>query len=722
MVSTPEYPPESLNAIFRPRCIAVIGATPRKGTIGRQIMHNLISYEFNGKIFPVNPKHSVIHSIKCYSSIRDIPDPVDLAFIIIPREAVMETIDQCAEKGTKGVVVISAGFKEVGPDGLALEQKLLDRLHYHGIRMIGPNCFGVVNTDPDFRINGTFGKTQPLEGKIALVSQSGALGETIFTHAAQLGVGFSQFASIGNKTDVSGNDLLRYWKDDPKTEIIMMYLENFGNPRQFTKVAREITRTKPIIVVKAGRTAAGARAALSHTGALAGQDVSVDALFEQTGVIRVSSIQEMFDVATALSSQHVPKGKRVCVITNAGGPGILATDALVANGLDIAPLSEDTKSQLRKHLPKQAAVDNPVDLIASADAERYGVALEIVTKDPSVDSVVPLFVPPLMIDANAVADKIVEVAGKERKPMLACMMGVEAGAPWIQKLKTAGLPVFRYPESIAQTLAAMDRWQRWCSRPVGKAPRYATDIKSAEAIIDKAAGKPIAGRAAMDLLDTHGIPVIKPHLATSADEAVAAADECDYPVVLKLQSPDVLHKSDVGGVRLDLRTPDDVRDAYVAIRESLKAAQPKATFTGVQVQAMVTGGTELAIGMTTDPSFGPLIMFGLGGVFVEVFKDVTFRVHPLTDVDAPEMIRAIRGYPLLCGARGRRKVDLDRLAEIILRVSQLVTQFPDIDQIDINPLVAGSDRFEFAAVDARIFPNGHQKLLEPAAMEAEAAS
>jgi len=713
MVTKVEYPPETLDSIFRPRCIAVIGATPRPGTIGRQIMHNLISYEFNGKIFPVNPKHSVIHSIKCYSTIRDIPDPVDVAFIIVPREAVIETIDQCAEKGTKGVVVITAGFKEVGPDGLAYEQKLLERLQYHGIRMVGPNCFGIVNTDPEYRINGTFGKTHPLEGKIALVSQSGALGETIFTHAAQLGVGFSMFASIGNKTDVSGNDVLRYWQNDPKTDIIMMYLENFGNPRRFTQIAREITRTKPIIVVKAGRTAAGARAALSHTGALAGQDVSVDALFEQTGVIRVSSIQEMFDVATALTSQPVPKGRRVCVITNAGGPGILATDALVANGLEMAPLSDTTKKQLREHLPKQAAVDNPVDLIASADAERYGLALEVVTKDDHVDSVVPLFVPPLMINADAVADKIVEIAGKHRKPMLACMMGVTQGAPWIQKLKAANLPVYPYPEGIAQTLAAMDRWQRWRTRPVGKEVAFDVDLAAAEQIFAAADGDPITGRAAMDLLDTHGIPVIKPQLAASVDEAVAAAEACGFPVVLKLESPDVIHKSDVGGVRIDLRTPDDVRDAYTAICDGLKAAQPKAKFSGVQVQAMVPGGTELVIGMTTDPSFGPLIMFGLGGVFVEVFKDVTFRVHPLRDIDAQEMIREIRGYPLLCGARGRKKVNLDKLAEIILRVSQLVTHFSDIDQIDINPLVAGSERLEFAAVDARIFPERHPAMTEP---------
>jgi acetyltransferase len=703
-----EYPPETLDAIFRPRSIAVIGATPRKGTIGRQIMHNLITYEFNGKLFPVNPKHSVIHSIKCYPGVLDIPDPVDVAFIIVPRETVLDTIDQCAEKGVRGVVVITAGFKETGSEGAALEIQLLERLHSYGIRMVGPNCFGMVNTDPEYRVNGTFGKTQPLEGKIALVSQSGALGETIFTHAAQLGFGFSMFASIGNKTDVSGNDMLRYWHHDPKTEIILMYLENFGDPRRFTQIAREITRTKPIIVVKAGRTAAGARAALSHTGALAGQDVSVDALFEQTGVIRVSSIQEMFDTAIALAAQPVPKGKRVCVITNAGGPGILATDALVANGLEMAPLSDATKQELRDHLPQQASVENPVDLIASADAGRYGIALEAVTRDDNVDSVVPLFVPPLMINADAVADKIVEIANKHRKPMLACMMGVEQNVSWIQKLKSAGLPIYPYPEGIAQTLAAMDRWRRWRERPVGTIPVFEVDTKSATQILNKSEGRPLKGRDAMELLETHGIPVLMMRLAATVDEAVNAAESCGFPVVLKLESPDVIHKSDVGGVKVDLRTPDDVRDAFESIHSSLREKLPAARFSGVQVQAMVSGGTELVVGMTTDPSFGPLIMFGLGGVFVEVFKDVTFRVHPLSDVDAHEMITKIRSYPLLQGARGRKKIDLAKLAEIILRMSQLVTNLPDIDQIDVNPLVAGSDRAEFAAVDARIIPHRRQ--------------
>ncbi len=694
--------PGSLDAIFRPSSVAVIGATPRKGTIGRQILHNLINYEFTGSIFPVNPKHSVVHSFKCYPSVLDIPDAVSLAFIIVPRDSVLHVVDQCAQKGVKGVVVITAGFKEIGSQGAHLEAQLLERLRDHGIRMIGPNCFGIVNTDSRYRVNGTFGKPMPRPGRIAFVSQSGALGETILTHAEEMGIGFSMFASIGNKTDVSGNDVLEYWRDDPNTDVILMYLESFGDPRKFTEIAREVTLKKPIIVVKSGRSAAGAKAALSHTGSLAGQDVSVDALFAQSGVIRVTTIQEMFDAAMAFVTQPAPRGRRVCVVTNAGGPGILATDALVAEGLELSLLSEDTKQKLREHLPDQASVENPVDLIASADADRYGVALDIVAADPSVDTLVPIFVPPLMIDAEAVADKLIEVSERHSKPMLPCMMGVSQGATWISKLKNAGLPVYPYPENIAHTLRALEHWRVWLKRPRGTIPQLKVDLQAAQELMADARDGLITERHALLLLDAYGIPVASLSLAHSADEAVNAATKCGYPVALKLASGDILHKSDVGGVRINVGSAEDVREQFDSIRDRLKDHSPKAQFSGVHVQAMISGGTELAIGMSTDPGFGPLLMFGMGGVFVEVLNDVVFRVHPLTDIDAEEMLRQIRGYPLLTGARGGRPVDLDKLALVMLRLSKLVTDFPQIDQIDINPLIAGADSCELAAVDARI--------------------
>lgn len=692
----------TLDAIFRPSSVAVIGATPRKGTIGRQILHNLINYEFTGSIFPVNPKHSVVHSFKCYPSVLDIPDPVSLAFIIVPRDSVLQVVDECGEKGVKGVVVITAGFKEIGAQGARLETQLMNRLRAHGIRMIGPNCFGIVNTDLRYRVNGTFGKPTPRPGRIAFVSQSGALGETILTHAEELGIGFSMFASIGNKTDVSGNDVLAYWRDDPNTDVILMYLESFGDPRLFTKIAREVTLKKPIIVVKSGRSAAGARAALSHTGSLAGRDVSVDALFAQSGVIRVTTIQEMFDAAMAFVTQPAPRGRRVCVVTNAGGPGILVTDALVAQGLELPSLSEETRQKLREHLPDQASVENPVDLIASADADRYGVALDLVASDPSVDTLVPIFVPPLMIDAEAVADKLIDVARRHSKPMLPCMMGVSQGATWISKLKEAGLPVYPYPENIAHTLRALEHWRVWLKRPRGTIPKLKVDLQAAQELMALAIDGLITERQALLFLEAYGIPIASMGLAGSADEAAIEATKCGYPVALKLASDDILHKSDVGGVRVNVSSAEDVREQFQSIRSRLKEHSPDAQFGGVHVQPMISGGTELAIGMSTDPGFGPLIMFGMGGVFVEVLNDVVFRVHPLSDIDAQEMLHEIRGYPLLTGARGRRPVNLDRLAEILLRLSKLVTDFPQIDQIDINPLVAGADSCELAAVDARI--------------------
>jgi acyl-CoA synthetase (NDP forming) len=570
--------------------------------------------------------------------------------------------------------------------------------------MIGPNCFGIVNTDPLYRINWTFGKPRPAAGRIALVSQSGALGETILTHAEELGIGFSMFASIGNKTDVSGNDCLQYWQEDPQTEVILMYLENFGDPRRFTRVAREVSRSKPIIVVKSGRTAAGARAARSHTGALAGRDVSVDALLEQTGVIRVSSIQEMFDVAMGFVTIKVPAGKRVCVVTNAGGPGILATDALVASGLEMAPLADATKEKLREHLPEQASVENPVDLIASADAKTYAMALDVIARDEATDSVVPIFVPPLMIDADAVADQLIEVTSRHDKPMLPCLMGARQGAPWIRRIKEAGLPVYAYPESIAQTLASMERWRRWRDHPEGQIPRFDVDLEAAQKLVAQASGQPLSGINAMRLLELFGIPTLAIHHARSEDESVACAEACGYPVVLKLDSPDALHKSDVGGVKLDLRTAGDVRNAFVTVRDSLEKHKPGARFDGVFVQAMASGGTELVVGITTDPHFGPLIMFGMGGIFVEIMKDVVFRVHPVSDADAREMVTGINGFPLLDGARGRPKVKVDALIELVLRVSQIATDLPEVDQVDLNPVVAGSDRGHVAAVDARVIP------------------
>ncbi len=458
----------SLDFIFRPKSIAVIGATNRKGSIGRELLHNIIDYEFEGKVFPVNPTKSVIHSIKCYSTVLDVPDSVDLAVIVVPKELVLATVEQCGEKGVKGLVMITAGFKEQGKAGAELELKVAALVKHYNMRMIGPNCFGIINADPKVHLDATFSKIRPSFGKIGLISQSGALGEAILAQAQEINLGLSMFASIGNKADIDGNHIIDYWRDDPTVEIILLYLENFGDPRTFSKIAREVSRVKPIIVVKSGKTTQGAAAASSHTGALAGLDVSVDALFEQTGVIRANTIEEMFDVANALAKMPVPKGNRVAIVTNAGGPGILATDALIGSGMSLPQFDQKTVKAIQPILPKGTPVHNPLDLVAGATGVEFRKSLSHVVKDPNIDSVIAICVPPVTIDLNLVADAIIDTAHESKLPMFACFMGVTYGSDAFDRLRQADIPAMIFPESIATTLAHIDKYRRWLSRPEGK--------------------------------------------------------------------------------------------------------------------------------------------------------------------------------------------------------------------------------------------------------------
>lgn len=695
-----------LEYIFRPKSVAVIGATSRKGSIGREILHNLIVNEFNGKVFPVNPKYDVIHSIKCYSTILDVPDAVDLAIVVIPRDSVLEVAEKCGHKGVRGLIVISAGFKEVGGQGVELENRLVEICHEHRMRMIGPNCFGVVNTDPEYSLNCTFGKTSALPGKVGFVSQSGALGEAIMSHAYELGLGFSMVASIGNKADISANDILEFWADDPQTEVILLYLENFGNPRKFTKIAREISRTKPILAVKSGRTTAGARAASSHTGALAELDVGVDALFDQCGVMRVSSVEELFDVASALSNQPIPKGNRVAIVTNAGGPALLATDALVSLGMDVSPYSADSKKRLKKALPGQLAFNNPLDLIAGARGKEYKAALKIVKDDPNFDSIISIFVPPVTVDQMDVASSMLDGIEGTDKTVLACFMGAGEGSEGVEFLKKNRIPVYEFPEAIAKTLCRIESHRSWLDRPMGKFRTFRVDKTRVQMIIDDANEKgetTIVGKEALDVLAYYGIPSTQNEIAFGEKEAVACAEKIGYPVVMKVNTPSILHKTELGAVLVDLRTAREVKDAYSTLRK--KVSSLKKTGTGgrfsVFVQEMVSGGIETVIGMITDPSFGPLIMFGLGGVYVEILKDVAFRINPLNDNNADEMISGLKSYPLLTGFRGAEAVDLGILKESLLRLSQLVSDFDIISEIDINPFMACSKKGMSKAVDAR---------------------
>ncbi len=691
--------------IFKPKSVAVIGASGRKGTIGREILHNILVNEFNGKVFPVNPKHDVIHSIKSYSTILDVPDAVDLAIIVVPRDGVPKVAEQCGQKGVRGLVVISAGFKEVGGKGIELEKQLVEICREYRMRLIGPNCFGVVNSDPEVSLNCTFGKTAALPGRVGFISQSGALGEAIMNHAHELGLGFSMVASIGNKADISANELLEFWENDPNTDIILLYLENFGNPRHFTRIARKISRKKPIVAVKSGRTTQGAKAASSHTGALAELDVGVDALFDQCGVMRVSSIEELFDVASALANQPIPKGNRAVIVSNAGGPGLLATDALVSLGMDVAPFSSETKKKLKKVLSGQGTISNPLDLVAGAGGEHFRSALEVVKKDPDFDTIIPIFVPPVTIDQLEVARSIMDGIQGTDKTVLTCFMGAGEGSIGVDYLKKNKMPVYLFPEAIAKSLSVIEGYRKWLQRPQGKPKTFRVDKNKARKLLDEAqeAGQDaLVGEQALEMLSFYGIPVTKNIIAYTEKEAVTAAEKIGYPIVLKINTPTILHKTEIGAVHVDLRTSKEVRAAFADLKKKVAGQKKKGRQKfSVFVQEMVQCGIETVIGMTTDPSFGPLMMFGLGGIYVEVLKDVSFRIHPLNPNNVEEMIANLKSYPLLTGFRGSEPIDMNMLKETLLRLSQLVSDFDEIAEIDINPFMACPKKDASRAVDAR---------------------
>jgi acetate---CoA ligase (ADP-forming) len=693
----------TLDAILRPRSIAVIGASRRAGTIGYQIVANLLRHGYEGVVYPVNPKAGSIHAVPAYASVADIPGDVDLGMVVVPKEHVLDVVDQCGAKGIKGLVVISAGFREVGGAGAERERELVDRVRRYGMRLVGPNCMGVMSTAPELKMNATFAPSMPPAGPVSLMSQSGAMGVTILDYASEYGIGINDFVSVGNKPDVSGNDLVQYWADDERTKVILMYLENFGNPRTFTRLARKITKQKPIIVVKAGRSGAGARAASSHTGALAGLDVATDALLAQCGVIRVDTVEELFDMAMAFGTLPVPAGNRVAIVTNAGGPGIIIADACEGRGLEVVPLSEETQASLREVLAAEASVRNPVDMIASATPESYRLVLDRVLRDENVDAAIAAFVPPLGVRQEDVAQAIVTAKRGHEKPVLAVLMGREGLPAGRAQLKEAGVPGYIFPESAAKALAAMYQHRQWLERPEGSIRQFDVDRDTVQRVVRDACGRGtdhLAGPEALAVFRAYGIPVLESRVVATADEAAAAAEELGLPVVLKVESADVVHKSDVGGVVVNLGTADEVHAEFDAMMARVRAKLPDARLDGALVQPFVRGGRETIIGGTTDPTFGPLLMFGLGGIYVEAMQDVSFRVSPVSDEDAREMVRAIRGYRVLEGFRGEPPVDQATLIEMIQRVSQLMMENPEIEELDINPFLI--KEHGGVALDARI--------------------
>ncbi len=694
----------SLDSILRPQRVAVIGASRTANTIGHEIVSNLVGYGFTGTVFPVNPKADSIHSLKTYPDIGAVPDPVDMAVITVPKQHVLRVAEECGQAGVKGLTVISAGFREVGGEGLARERALMEIVRRHEMRMVGPNCMGVLNADPAISMNATFAPSMPPFGRAAFVSQSGAMGLSVLDYAKEYGIGINQFVSMGNKPDVSGNDLLLHWEQDPTVGLVLMYVENFGNPRKFLEIARRMTRTKPIIVVKSGRSKVGARAASSHTGALAASDVLVDAMLNQAGVLRAETVEELFDLAMAFSGERTPRSRRTAVVTNSGGPGILAADALERYAVELPDLAPETVERLRPLFPEEASLRNPLDMIASATPPGYRAALDALLDDPGVDSAMAIFVPPLGIKQADVAEAIATVAeAHPDKPVLAVLMGREGLPQGKAELHEVGVPAYIFPESAARSLSALCRHREWVERPIPPVEELQVDRATAERLLSqaRAAGLSRLGELeSLALLHAYGIPTAQAGLARTVEEAVSLAARAAGAVAMKIVSPEIIHKTDVGGVKVGVEGDADVRAAFEEIVAAAKRAVPGASIHGVLVQEMVRGGRETIAGMTRDPSFGPLVMFGLGGIFVEVLGDVVFRVAPIHRRDAADMIAGLRGARLLDSVRGAPPADRRAIEDVLLRLSRLGEDFPEIAELDVNPLLAFPDRA--VAVDGRV--------------------
>ncbi len=701
----------SLEPLLRPRSVAVIGASRRREAIGGAVLRNLIEQGFQGPVYPVNPSVGHVQSILAYRDIESVPGEVDLAVVVVPGAQVLETAEACVRKGVKALAVISAGFKETGEEGRRREEALLDLVRKHGIRLVGPNCLGILNTDPRVSMNATFAPVQPPPGRVAFSSQSGALGLAILDYARQLNLGISQFVSVGNKADVSGNDLIEFWEQDPGTDVILLYLESFGNPAKFTQIARRVARKKPIIAVKSGRTPGGSRAASSHTGALAGSDAAVEALFHQSGVIRTDTIEELFDTAVLLESQPVPAGRRVAILTNAGGPGIMAADACEYAGLDLATLTPKTTQGLRAFLPREASVRNPVDMIASADAPSYEKALRLLCADKNVDSIIVIFVPPLATGALEVARAILAGTAGTPKTILSCFLGSHGVPESLHSLQEGNIPSYPFPEAAARTLARVVKYGAWRNSAPGKVPSIqGIDVKRARAVIERAMGQESAEGAPRwldtaalgEILAAYGIRTSAARTAANRGEAAMAAKAIGFPVVLKVRSPDVVHKSDVGGVRLGVRSEEDTARVFDELRDALLQHKPGARFEGVTVEPLIAGGIETIVGVTRDPKFGPIVLFGLGGVAVELLRDVSVRVAPLTDRDADEMVHEIHGHPLLEGYRGRPRANVEGVIDLLHRVSRLAVDHPEIQEFDLNPVQVFEEGEPCVALDARL--------------------
>jgi acetyl coenzyme A synthetase (ADP forming)-like protein len=692
-----------VRAFLEPRSVAVVGASRKTGSIGALIFRNLLDSAFEGPVYPVNPKAATVQAVTAYPTVGAIPGPVDLAVIAVPAPAVMDVARQCGDKGVRALLVISAGFAEKGEAGGARQAALSELARGCGMRIMGPNCLGVMNLDPAVRLNATSAPSMPAHGTVALSSQSGALGIALIEQANCLRLGVSSFASIGNKADISGNDLLEYWEQDPSTSVILMYLESLANPRRFARIARRVAKTKPIVAIKSGPSGPGARAAAPHTGSLAAGEVAVDALFRQAGVIRTDTLEELFEVTSLLVRQPLPRGNRVAIVTNGGGLGILCADACEATGLVVPPTSDATRAALHSFLPDDAGLANPVDLLASASGENYRRALEVLSADHGIDAIVAAFIPPMVTRPSDVAAGIAAAAATTHKTLLACFTGVQE----IQDvLDAAAVPAYTFPESAARALGRVARYAAWKAEPEGQAWRFddVDRVRAASLASSILTGGPgwLDAAASAELLGYYGIAVVPDQTVGTPEEVAACAAHLEKPVAVKIASRTIVQKSDVGGVAPDLATPAAAQTAARAILERLQSECLAGQLDGFVVQEMVRGpGAEVFVGVVTDPLFGPLLACGAGGTLVEPLRDVSVRITPVTDRDVGEMIRSLKNFPVLQGDRGSPELDTGALEELMGRVGLLVEDLP-VAELDLNPVYVRPTGHGCVVLDARI--------------------
>jgi len=694
-----------LDAIFRPKSVAIIGASRTPGKVGHVLTRNMLESGFSGKIYPINPNADEILGLTCYKSILDVPDDVDLAVVSIPSGGVLEVAEECGRKGVKALIVISAGFKETGREGAKLERQLIEIGIKYGMRIQGPNCLGVIDTSTP--LNLSFAAAMPQAGRIGFISQSGALGTAVLDWVIEEGIGFSSFVSLGNKADLDEVDFIEAMEEDENISVVLLYLESIEKGRRFIEVANKVVKKKPIIVLKGGTSTAGARAAGSHTGAMVGSFVAYQTAFDKSGVIMVESVEELFNHAIAFTEQPLPRGEGVAIVTNAGGPGILATDLCEKLGVNLAPISRQTRNRLMEKLPPAASIRNPIDILGDARGDRYKLAVEISLEDENVRAVVVILTPQAMTESMATAEAIVEINRElHKKPILAVFMGGGAVEEASEYLRKNGVPCFDFPEKAIKTVAAMFEYARYLKEPHHSPARFEdVDPDRIEEIFDAARqdGRVVLlPHEAGEVVEAYGVRAPRSKIARSAAEAETFAEEFGYPVVLKIVSPDILHKTDIGGVALDLRSAEDVRSAFDSIMSRVMQFMARARIYGIMVYRMVPRGREMIIGMSRDVQFGPLVMFGLGGIYVNFLKDVSFGLAPLSEHEATQMMQKTKAYTLLKGIRGEPPSDVAALREAILRVGQLVWDFPQIVEMDINPVIVYEEGEGCIALDVKM--------------------